>query len=118
MSQIPSAIVFINKDTSDNVKNTLIKQLYIHESMSGEEFDNRLSVDPEYINIVHLNGLRILVTKDFWAPRTGFELADVVIFIKMGLAYVEQNNLGPPTLTLPVDTLYIHALLRGNGKIT
>ncbi len=118
MSALPSAIIFINNDVSDNVKSVLIKQLYIHESITREEFDARVSADPEYPNVVHLNNLRILVFQDFWAPRNGFDIADVVIFIKSGLAYIESNNFGPPGLCLPVANLYIHALLRGNGKIT
>jgi hypothetical protein len=114
MGSLPSAIIFVNNDLTENVKSTLSRQLYIHEIMSGPEFDARVSLDPEYPNIVKLNGLRIMVIRDFWLPRDSFNLADVAIFVKSGLAYVEINNLGPPNLTLPVSNLNIHDLLRKN----
>lgn len=116
MSSLPSAIIFVNSDVSENVRGVLSKQLYIAESMTRAEFDARLVDDPNYIDIVHLQNLRILVYQDFWAPRTGFELCDIAIFIKTGLAYIEINKKGPTGLTLPVATLSIYSILNKNSS--
>ena len=116
MGCIPSGIIFINEDLNDILKATIKTQLQIHEIMSGAEFDTRVSVDPNYPQIVRLQKLRILVVRNLH-DQTNRNYADVVIFVKAGMASVEKNNFGPPGLTLPVNTLYIHQLLREVGKI-
>ncbi len=116
MTTSPPGIIFINNDLNDALKSKIITQLYIHESMSGEEFDARIGADPNYPSIVRLRNLRILVIRDF-DDLVNRDLADVVIFVKAGLASIEKNNFGPPGLTLPVDTFYIHKLLRAVDKI-
>lgn len=107
-----SAIIFVNNDLSGNVQEVLMRQLFIHEAMTGTEFDARVSGNPSYPEEVHLNNLRILVIRSFY-EETNRDLADVVIFIKAGLASIEANKFGPPGLTLPVDHLYLHEILHG-----
>ena len=110
---IPPAIIFVNDDLTNNVENVLMTQLYISEAITGEEFDARVSGEPEYPRIVHINGLRILVIRSF-RHRHNFHLADVIIFIKAGLAAVESNRCGPctePGHTLPVAYLTVHKIL-------
>ncbi len=120
----PPAIIFVNGNTDgyghtygdlDSVgKATLESQLYIDETMTGEEFDARVIVDPNYPTIVHLWKQRILVIRPDFRDYTNRELADVVIFVKQGLATIEKNNFGPPGLSLPLQRLEIHQLLRYN----
>lgn len=117
MRTLPPGIIFINEDLDDALKSKIKTQLYIHEIMTGTEFDTRVSVDPNYPKIIKLQNRRILVIRNF-RDLSNRNLADVVIFVKAGLASIEKNNFGPPSLTLPVDTFNIYQLLRENGKIT
>jgi hypothetical protein len=114
--QLPPAIFFINADISPGIKSVLTTQLFIDESMSGTEFDSRVSVDPNYPTIVHGNNLRILVIRESFRDYTNRELADVVLFITHGQAVVEKNNFGPPSLSLPISRLSIYDLLRFNNS--
>lgn len=113
----PGAVIFVNNDLVDQVRDYIVKQLYINEYMSGDEFDARVTIDPNYPTLVRNFNKRILVIRDLWAPHTNRDLADVVIFVKNGLASIEKNNYGPHGLTLQVVDLYIHKLLRYNNKI-
>ena len=108
----PAAIVFVNNNLTDNVKEALVRQLFISEAITGAEFDARVEVDPNYYAVVHQNNLRIMVIRDL-SDATNRNLADAVIFVKAGLASVEGGKFGPPGLTLPVDRLYWHELLNG-----
>jgi hypothetical protein len=116
--QLPSAIIFVNADLTAVSTEILMTQLFIHEKITGEEFDARVEADPNYPTIIHGNNLRLLVVRDDFMDFTNRELADVVIFIKQGQAVVEKNNFGPPSLSLPIYQLYLHQLLRFNEKIT
>lgn len=125
--QPPSAIIFVNdsittstlgqlttKDTPNPSTITgLDVQLQITETMTFAEFNARVAVDPNYPTIVHLNGLRILVILPDFHDLTNRNLADIVIFVKQGLASIEKNNFGPPKLTLPVQRLNIYNLING-----
>jgi hypothetical protein len=114
--QIPSAIIFVNNDLDGYLQATLEKQLFIAESMTDVEFNARVVAIPNYPDIVHLQGLRILVIRETFRDYTNRNLADVVIFVKGGLATILKNNLGPPGLSLPVERLNIYALLRYNNS--
>jgi hypothetical protein len=109
--ELPSAIIFINADISAITLNNLKTQLEFNEVMSDAEFDLRVSVDPNYPVLVHLNNQRILVLRQTLQDFTNRQLADVVMFVKQGMVTVLQNNYGPPTLSLPVERLNIWNLL-------
>ena len=111
---IPSAIIFINSDLTDSLKQILAEQLNITETMTGTEFDARIVADPNYADVVYMQKIRILVVRDDYNVNTQY--ADVVIFYKQGLATILKNNLGPPGLSLPVARLNLYALLRYNGS--
>jgi hypothetical protein len=115
--QIPGAVIFVNNDLTDQVEGVLIIQLYIDETITDTEFDNRIIDDPNYANVVRNSHRRLLVIRKTFHDYTNRDLADIVIFIKSGLAYVEKNNFGPPSLTLPVVILHMETLLKFNGKI-
>jgi hypothetical protein len=108
-----SAIIFVNDDLTISVQDTLMTQLFISEAITGDEFDARVLSDPEYPHIIHINGLRILVIRSF-RHRHNFHLANVIIFIKAGLASIESNQCGPcsePGHTLQVAYLTVNKLL-------
>ena len=113
---MPPAIIFINSDINDGIQSTLQKQLFINETMSGNEFDARVAVDPNYPTVIHGNNLRILVIRQNFRDYTNRTLADVVIFYNQGQVTIEKNNFGPPGLSLPIQRLDIWALLRGAGS--
>jgi hypothetical protein len=130
---LPPAIIFINSDAVDGyvydgysdgyipaplnvrTRNTLISQLRINDYMSGAEFDARVVFDPNYPTVVHLQGLRILVARNF-RDYTNRNLADIALFYSRGLIKVEKNNFGPPGLTLPIDNINVYTLLRDVGS--
>jgi hypothetical protein len=112
LAPITSAIIFVNDDLTPNVEAALQRQLFITDTMTGAEFDARVAADPNYPNIVHLQNAVILVIRSFY-DFTNRSLADIVIFVKAGLASVEASKVGPPGLTLPVDRLYLNELFRG-----
>src|SRR6185312_17304571 len=110
---LPPAIIFINSDLNDTSKATLRSQLNINQIITGKEFDDVVAVDPTFPDQIHLNGVRILVIRNEFYPYPNYNLADVVVFLKQGLAAIQKNNLGPPKLALPLNRLNIYTLLRG-----
>ena len=102
----PEGIIFVNSNLSEQVRQTIERQLYITETISFEEFDGYAT---------YTGRLLVLVT-DFDNVENR-ELADVVIYVKMGLAYILKNNFGPTGLTVQVDRMYIHKLLIENNKL-
>ncbi len=61
--------------------------------------------DPNYPDVVHQLNERLLVIRDF-REETNRNAADVVVFVKNGLAAIEQNKFGPPGQTYQVKNLY------------
>lgn len=116
MSSLPAAIIFVNSDLNKILKDTLISQLHITESITGAEFDSRIVAQPDYPTIIHASHLRILVIRDSFRDNTNRNLADIVMFVKQGLASIEFKNYGPPGLTLPVNKINIYDLLRYNNS--
>jgi hypothetical protein len=110
---IPSAIIFINSDLNDITLNHLKNQLFIDEIISHDEFNERLSVDPNYTLIVRGQGLRILIILNTFQDFTNRLEADVVIFFKQGQLNIEKNKFGPPNLSFSAQRINIWALLRG-----
>jgi len=111
---LPPAIIFINKEINDVTKNTLVTQLFINETITGDEFNSRVSLDPDYSTNIKLQNLRILVIQDSFLEMSNRNLADVVMFVKQGMASIEYQNFGPPSLTLPINKINIFELLRFN----
>lgn len=113
---LPPAIIFINADINSTTQSTLTSQLYVNEVMAFSEFNNRMSVDPTYVNNIHLQSLRILVILPTFQDFTNRNLADVVLFYNQGQVTVEKNNFGPPGLSLPIARLNMYELLRYNNS--
>lgn len=95
----------------------LQQQLLIDDTITKQEFDARVAANPNYPRIVHLQGLRVLVILTDFHDQVNRELADVVLFIKQGLASVEKNKFcepQQPRLSLDIQRLNIYTLLRFN----
>ncbi len=110
---MPSVILFVNGDLNDTLQNNLTRQLEINDTMSLAEFNARVAADPNYPAVVHLNNLRIMVILPTFQDTTNRNLADIVLFVKQGLASVEKSNFGPPGLTLDIQRLNIWNLING-----
>jgi len=134
---LPPAIIFINSDEllhrpdgyyqdgylvdgdgyiNDVTRTLLETQLYIDETMTFKEFSLRMSADPNYDSVVHLQAKRILVIYTNFYDTTYREKADLVLFYTHGQVVVEKNKYGPPGLSLPADRINIYALLRNVGS--
>lgn len=127
----PAAIIFINDSITTATLNTLATdtgiqpnglvpntpepstvqgidvQLDITETMTFAEFNARVAADPNYPTNIHLNGLRILVILPDFQDTTNRHLADIVMFVKQGIASVEKCKFGPPGFSIDVQRLNI-----------
>ena len=100
----PAAIIFVNNDLTDNVKDMLIRQLHITETIDGYVFDDRVVANSDYPNLVKILDQRIMVVRSFFELENR-TLADVVIFVAHGLASILENNFGPKGQTSTVVNL-------------
>lgn len=109
----PAAILCVNNDLSDSVRENLIRLLFINDVQDGYTFDANVAADPEYPTKIKELNLRIMIVRSFADRATvpTWTIPDIVMFIKQGLAAVEINKFGPTGLTLPVIKLYWGALL-------
>lgn len=114
ISYPPTTPVFVGAEPSTDELTKLKGQLMIDEVMTKTEFDARVVADPNYPKIVHLQNFRILVILDTFQDLTNRNLADIVIFVKQGIAAIEKNNYGSPGLSLDLQRLNIYELLRYN----
>lgn len=115
----PSPPIFIGdqpsnpqSDASVSELTNLQIQLFIDDTMTKAEFDNRVAVDPNYPTIVHLQNLRILVILPTFRDGYNRQYADVVIFLHQGLADVEKNHFGPPCQNYDIQRITLYSLLR------
>jgi len=104
-----SAVILVNADLTPNVQAAIQRQLYINDTITGTEFDLRIAADPNYVAIVHANGLRVLVIRPF-TELTNRDQFDIVMFCKAGLASVETSKVGPPGQTYQIDRMYLSQL--------
>ena len=110
MIPLPSGLIFSN-NVSPGIQKKLEQQLYIHETISGQEFDDRFSADPNYPEIIKLQNLRILVLRDFF-NITNRNVASLVIFVKLGISSILKNNFGPPGASYIVENLHWDQLIK------
>ncbi|MAE84330.1 MAG: hypothetical protein CMB80_16430 [Flammeovirgaceae bacterium] len=100
----PAAIIFVNNDLTNSVRDMLITQLHINEVVDGYVFDDRVTADSAYPSTIKANDQRLMVVRSF-LELDNRALADVVIFVAHGLAAVLENNFGPKGQTHPVVNL-------------
>jgi hypothetical protein len=102
---IPSgAVVFVNNDLTDNVRNFLVRQLRINEVIDGYVFDDRIAADPDYKIKLGQLYQRVMVVRSY-EELENRDLADVAIFVSHGLAAILKNNYGPHGATHSVVDL-------------
>ena len=92
---VPGAVVMVNNDLTEVVRDRLIQQLHIDEVISGDEFDLRFSVDPNYTRNIRALRRRLMVVRDHQDTSNREEM-DIVLFIKSGMISVTKNCFGPP----------------------
>jgi hypothetical protein len=109
----PPAIIFTNTDVVQQIQDVLTRQLYLTEIITAAEFDARVVADPNYPLNIHLNHLRVLVLRDL-SDCTNRHLADIVLFLKAGLAYILHNKVGPTRFTTSIDKMYLQGLIAGD----
>ena len=134
---LPGAVIFVNDSVTLSNLNTLATdigiqpnglvpftppgstiqgidtQLQITETITKIEFDARVAADPNYPKVVRLNRLRILVILPDFQDITNRHCADVVMFVKQGVASVEKCKYGAPGFSLDTQRLNIFNLLFG-----
>lgn len=103
-SLYPSAIIVANNDLTDNVKDMLVKQLLIDEVVDGYTFDSLIDGYSSYIEDLKKTNKRLLVIRSY-QDTFDRSLTDVAVFIKLGMAHVLHNNLGPHDITYRVVNL-------------
>lgn len=106
----PPAIIFVNKELTPQIQSVFIRQLYLTDLISDTEFDARVTADPNYPTIIHLNDERVMVLRDGY-DMTNRDKADIVLFFKHGLVTVEFNRVGPHNIALPLDRVYLTTLI-------
>jgi non-homologous end joining protein Ku len=105
MVAVPPAIIIMNDDLVPSVRAWIEKQLHITETINGATFDQRMANDPNYPSIIKQLNERLLVIRDFREENNRLA-ADVVVFVKNGLAAIERNNFGPPGQTYHLKNLH------------
>lgn len=108
---LPSLIIIINNNFSENQLQSLKTQLFIHEVINSSEFNNRIVVQPSYIQRVRLNNLRIMIILDDFYNYNNRQYADIVMNIKNGLGFIEKNNFGPPGQIINLNKINIFNII-------
>lgn len=109
MAAVISGVAFCNNDLSPSVQEKIVTQLFIDYVLTGAEFDAKVVADPLYVSKVKIFNLRVLVIRtyaqnDIANNIPNRELADVVLFVKSGLAnVVTKSGHGP---TVPVLNMH------------
>jgi len=106
---VPGAVVMINPNISDSIRNRLVIQLHIDEVITGQEFDLRFAANPDYVTHIRALRRRLMVLRDH-QDHTNREFMDIVLYIKHALASVSVNCFGPVGQTYMVRDLYWGAL--------
>lgn len=106
--EYPGAIIFCNANISESSLSLIKLQLFVNQTISLDQF---ILDSSNYISLSKLNQ-RILVLIDDFENTELRETADVLIYIKMGLVTILKNNFGPCGISLDINKVYIHKLLR------
>jgi hypothetical protein len=113
---LPPAIIFINNDIENSI-NTLSTQLFIHEIITKQQFDNRMIANPNYAQSIYLDNIRLVVLLVDMNDLLHRDLADVVLFYSHGLIKVQDNKYGPPGNTFNLNKITIFNLINNFTKI-
>jgi hypothetical protein len=125
--QVPGVLILVNDNITTATLGTLATsvdpdpstiqgidtQLDITETITFEEFNARIDVDPNYPKIIHLNRLRVLVISKNFQDKRNRQLFDIVMFIKQGITSVEKCKYGAPGFSIDTQRINIFNLLYG-----
>lgn len=110
----PNAILYVNKDISPSVIFHLKRQLFLTDVIEdGYVFDANVSSDPNYLQSLRATNQRVMVLRDDFATRGTnpyWTSADVVMFVKQGIAAIECNKFGSPIFNTRALTISWGAL--------
>ena len=109
----PPAVLFINTELTQSIIDTFTRQLFITQVMDAATFDAIVASDGYYVCSIHQDGYRIMVLREA-NDETNRHLADLVLYAKTGLVDVQYNHTGYPSITLPIDRVYLTALFHLN----
>jgi len=112
----PEGIIFVNSNISSQVLETIQRQLFITETLDFNSFNEYINDGYSGIDGYNSGGRLLVLLNDFQITENR-DKADVVLYVKLGLAYILKNNFGPTGLTVQVDRMYIHKLFLENGKL-
>jgi hypothetical protein len=104
---VPAAVITLNHDSSQSVRDMLRTQLHVNEVVDGYVFDDRVAANPDYANLIRKLNMRMIVIRDFStrAEVANWTQVDVAIYVKSGLAAILKNKFGPPGATWTVQDL-------------
>lgn len=98
------AVVFVNDDLVVGTEEVLMKQLYLDRVVDGYVYDDEVAANSDYPEMVRLAGEKLLVRRSL-DDMTNRETADLVLFVKHGLAAVLKCNFGPHEKTVQVSSI-------------
>jgi hypothetical protein len=102
---LPSGIVFVSNDhLPDQIRDTIITQLYITSTLDGYEYDDIINNNPDFPRQVKNTNQRIMVIRSFTELESR-DTADVAILVTNGMAFIENNKFGPPGYTYRIPEL-------------
>ena len=84
---LPSAIIFVNDDLTNNVRNKLKTQLFLTHTFTNNQFIDLIDKKPEFIDEVKTKNFRVLVEQNLHDIQN-IEYADFLIFVRHGLVSV------------------------------
>lgn len=106
IAHFPPAAILINSDISNQVLNTIVRQLKIDVILDGYEFDSYIANDGYWIdNLKNIEEKRILVKRNLYELQNR-EYFDIVAFVSNGLISIEKNKFGPPINSYPVTKIH------------
>lgn len=134
----PPAIIFINDKLSQGVVDQLVKQLFITQIQTAEEFDEHIDgyfddgygtdgyqdiddgydgyadgyISDTYLELIRGMGERILVMRNL-LDFTNRDKADIVLSYRGGLVYVETSKVGPLGKAIKLQNVYLRTLMNG-----
>jgi hypothetical protein len=111
----PGAIIFINNDTSDQVKEYIKSQLFVSEIITSSVYDTRVSNSFLYPYVVRGANKRIIVTQNDLSNINNKVTADAILFVKNGIATI-YNNIDDTTKQIQVVSLLLRDIITEQGQ--
>jgi D-Tyr-tRNAtyr deacylase len=95
MAVVPPAIIWCNNDISQQIQETIVRQLFIDEVIEdGYVFDLRVVADPDYNSTIKKQQKRLMVVRTFedLVNLDSKSQADILLWVSRGLIAVECKS--------------------------